>query len=259
MENREHRGRHGPELDPARVIAAAMRSRVDHAALPQIGIPKAVKKAEEERIPTTYEDTSLERKEERKRETAVAVAKEAGVNRGSVERMDRLDKERPDLADKVARGEMKPTQAMREMKKDEVVKKTCITSDCADRPEPVGLADAEIGKPDPHFLSQARGAAVSAPVTGTGAGYGYWLRACNRKSLAISIRLRVLRVKVLEISSYYVGNSLSYVSPPVTPVTGRQKPRFDVPPCFITFGPSQPSWRRQSATRLRWKFDCRSW
>jgi N6-adenosine-specific RNA methylase IME4 len=37
--------------------------------------------------------------------------------------MDRLDKERPDLADKVASGEIKPTQAIREMKKDEVVKK----------------------------------------------------------------------------------------------------------------------------------------
>jgi len=44
----------------------------------------------------------------------------AGTNRGSAERMDTLATRRPDLAESVRLGDMKPTAAMREMKKDEV-------------------------------------------------------------------------------------------------------------------------------------------
>jgi N6-adenosine-specific RNA methylase IME4 len=72
---------------------------------------------------TSCGDIGRDYKAEQAKKTSSAVAKEAGVNRGSVERMDRLDRERPDLADKVAHGELKPTEAMRQMKKDEVVKK----------------------------------------------------------------------------------------------------------------------------------------
>jgi N6-adenosine-specific RNA methylase IME4 len=78
---------------------------------------------------TSCADTGRDHKAEATKTTRAAVAKEAGVNRGSVERMDRLDKNRPDLADRVARGEMKPTEAMREMKKEEVVKKIAALPD----------------------------------------------------------------------------------------------------------------------------------
>lgn len=44
------------------------------------------------------------------------------TNKGAVARGDKLAKDRPDLAKKVRQGEMKPADAYREMKRDEVVK-----------------------------------------------------------------------------------------------------------------------------------------
>jgi N6-adenosine-specific RNA methylase IME4 len=78
---------------------------------------------------TTCGENGRDYKAEQTKKTSTAVAKEAGVNRGSVERMDRFDKERPDLADKVASGELKPTEAVRRMRKDEVVKKIAALPD----------------------------------------------------------------------------------------------------------------------------------
>ena len=48
---------------------------------------------------------------------------------GSVERMDRLRKRRHDLAEKVQRGEMKPTEAIRQMRKDEIPEKVVALPD----------------------------------------------------------------------------------------------------------------------------------
>ncbi len=45
------------------------------------------------------------------------------TNRGAVQRGDKLAKERPDLAEKVQLGEMKPAEAHRQMKKDQVIDK----------------------------------------------------------------------------------------------------------------------------------------
>jgi N6-adenosine-specific RNA methylase IME4 len=84
---------------------------------------KGISKEDKQRLGTTCADTPRDHKAEAAKTTRAAIAKEAGVNRGSVQRMDRLDKERPDLADKVAQGELKPTEALRLLKKDEVVKK----------------------------------------------------------------------------------------------------------------------------------------
>ena len=53
-----------------------------------------------------------------KTKTSTAKAKASKTNRGSVERMDRLDRERPDLASKVRTGEMKSTEALRQMSRD---------------------------------------------------------------------------------------------------------------------------------------------
>ncbi len=55
--------------------------------------------------------------------TSTAKAVASKTNRGAVERMDRLDRERPDLAVKVVAGEMKPGQALREMKRAQVAEK----------------------------------------------------------------------------------------------------------------------------------------
>lgn len=51
---------------------------------------------------------------------STAKAKASNTNRGAVERGDTLAKKRPDLAEKVRLGEMKPAAAHRQMKQDEV-------------------------------------------------------------------------------------------------------------------------------------------
>ena len=56
-----------------------------------------------------------------KNKTNQAKATASNTNRGSVERMDRLVKVRPDLAEKVKQGEVKPTDAIREMKRDIII------------------------------------------------------------------------------------------------------------------------------------------
>lgn len=52
-----------------------------------------------------------------------AKAEKSKTNAGAVSRGDNLAKERPDLADKVRKGELKPTEAHRQMKRDEVKEK----------------------------------------------------------------------------------------------------------------------------------------
>lgn len=54
---------------------------------------------------------------------SAAKATASKTNRGSVERMDRLDRERPDLAEKVIAGELKAAEAMRQLRRDEVAVK----------------------------------------------------------------------------------------------------------------------------------------
>lgn len=77
---------------------------------------KGISKAEKERGATDSGTTLPNR-------TTNAKAVASSTNRGTVERMDKLAKERPDLALKVQRGEMKPTEAMRQLKKDRVAQK----------------------------------------------------------------------------------------------------------------------------------------
>jgi hypothetical protein len=75
----------------------------------QKGIPKA------ERVGTTCAETLRDHQAEEQRRTRTSAAKASGTNRGAVERMNRLEANRPDLADKVVAGEMKPKEAMRQM------------------------------------------------------------------------------------------------------------------------------------------------
>ena len=51
-----------------------------------------------------------------------AKAKASKTNRGTVERMDRLVRERPDLAEKVKVGEINEAAAIREMKREKIIK-----------------------------------------------------------------------------------------------------------------------------------------
>jgi len=53
---------------------------------------------------------------------STAKAKASKTNRGTVERMDRLVKERPDLAEKVKVGEIHEAAAIREMKREKIIK-----------------------------------------------------------------------------------------------------------------------------------------
>lgn len=58
-----------------------------------------------------------------KNKSQSAKASLAKVNMGAVARGDRLANVRPDLAEKVRKGEVKPAEAYREMKRDEIIQK----------------------------------------------------------------------------------------------------------------------------------------
>lgn len=59
-------------------------------------------------------------KAENEKKSATAKAKASGTNRAAIERATKLVAERPDLAEKVAKGEVKPTQAQRQLKRDKI-------------------------------------------------------------------------------------------------------------------------------------------
>lgn len=82
---------------------------------------KGISKAEIiERAPTSSGQTFLAKPAEKTRiaETKAALS---GTNRGTVERMDKLAKDRPDLAEKVKAGELPAANAVREMKRAAIV------------------------------------------------------------------------------------------------------------------------------------------
>lgn len=68
----------------------------------------------------TSSATTREPKEHKSRTAKAAASK---TNRGTVERMDRLERERPDLADKVAAGVLPAAAAIREMKREKIIEK----------------------------------------------------------------------------------------------------------------------------------------
>ena len=98
------------QAEKARIQAEANRKRSEA----QVGIPKEEIK---ERAETESCRTS-------KHPEAKAKATASKTNPGAVARGDKLAKERPDLAEKVRLSEMKPAEAHRQMKKDEVKEKT---------------------------------------------------------------------------------------------------------------------------------------
>ena len=61
--------------------------------------------------------------------TSATKASASKTNRGAVERGDKLAKERPDLAKKVRLGEIRPAEAYRQMRKDEVAEKVAELPD----------------------------------------------------------------------------------------------------------------------------------
>jgi len=95
------------------------------------------KKEASERLPTNSGQRSV---------TASAKATASKTNRGAVERMDKLDRDRPDLAEKVIAGEMKPAKAVREMQRGEIAKRL---EEVAEREveAPTGLYDVIVIDP----------------------------------------------------------------------------------------------------------------
>src|SRR5688572_10862270 len=81
----------------------------------QKGVPKAEAK---ERAATKCSGTFAD---EHKTQNAKASA--AGVNAGAIARAEALERKRPDLAEKVRIGEVKPAEARRQAKRDEVANK----------------------------------------------------------------------------------------------------------------------------------------
>jgi N6-adenosine-specific RNA methylase IME4 len=67
----------------------------------------------------TLDEPSKPKPKADKNKGAIAKAEAAGVDRGTVERMDELDRKRADLADKVKAGELTDSAAVRQMRKDE--------------------------------------------------------------------------------------------------------------------------------------------
>ena len=93
-----------------------------------------------------------------------AKATAAKVNPGAVARGDKLAKDRPDLADEVRLGRMKPAEAHRQMKRDRVVKKNSALPD--------GVFSVLYADP-PWMYSDAQ--AVKGDFgTGTGAAEGHY-------------------------------------------------------------------------------------
>jgi N6-adenosine-specific RNA methylase IME4 len=75
-----------------------------------------------------------------------AKAAASNTNRGAVERMDRLDRERPDLAEKVIAGEIKPAEAVREMARAEIAQKLQSVAE-REVHQPTGLFDVIVIDP----------------------------------------------------------------------------------------------------------------
>jgi N6-adenosine-specific RNA methylase IME4/ParB-like chromosome segregation protein Spo0J len=73
-------------------------------------------------LPTDCGETRADRdsRAEHQRSSAAAAANASGTNRGAIERAITLCRNRPDLAEAVAQGTMKPTEAHRQMRRDEI-------------------------------------------------------------------------------------------------------------------------------------------
>ena len=119
-----------------------------------------------------------ERQKEAKERKAKAAASK--TNPGAVARGDKLAKERPDLADMVRLGLMKPAEAHRQMKRDRVKAKTCALPEGKHR---VIYADP------PWKYNDGR---TGDPMTATGALHHYpqrlyglsaWATPCAQGSL----------------------------------------------------------------------------
>lgn len=85
------------------------------------GTQKGIPKSEAMERSTTKCSTTLPASERNR--TQYAKAKAAGVNAGAIARAEALQKKRPDLAEKVRTGEIKPAEARRLAKRDELTKK----------------------------------------------------------------------------------------------------------------------------------------
>ena len=102
------------KAEQKRIRDAGNKARSESA----IGVPYAPKgghRKAEKVVPQVVEPPS------RKKKTNEAKATASKTNRGAVERMDALDKHRPDLAEKVFLGELPAAAAIRQMKQDQVV------------------------------------------------------------------------------------------------------------------------------------------
>lgn len=104
---------------------------------------KGVSKAEASERSSTNSGTTFNRK---KKKTNEAKATASKTNRGAVERMDRLDRERPDLAEKVIAGDMKPAEAVRKMQRQEIAQKL-ETVAARESEAPTGLYDVVVIDP----------------------------------------------------------------------------------------------------------------
>lgn len=105
------------QAEQQRIRDEANRKRSEAAEQGRVG--RAAAKNKDEFSTATTSGTT---KQEPEHKSSAAKAAASKTNRGTVERMDMLVKERPDLAEKVKVGEIPESAAIREMKREKIIK-----------------------------------------------------------------------------------------------------------------------------------------
>jgi len=105
------------QAEQQRILDEANKKRSEAAEQGRVG--RASAKNKDEFSDATTCGTTKQKPEHKSSTTKAAASK---TNRGTVERMDRLVKERPDLAEKVKVGEIHEAAAIREMKREKIIK-----------------------------------------------------------------------------------------------------------------------------------------
>ena len=108
------------ESEKLRIVLEGNRKRAE--AMTGVPYAPAGESRKTEKVVPQPVARPFDRKAEPNRSTT-AKAEASKTNRGSVERMDALVNSRPDLAEKVKTGEIKSAEAIREMKREELVAK----------------------------------------------------------------------------------------------------------------------------------------
>jgi len=108
------------QAEKRRIETEANRKRSEAAKVQENRGNQYTKPSEKVEVRQHTDDAPPQKDRSSQRPDAKAKATESKTNQGAVQRGDQLYKERPDLAKKVMAGQIKPAEAHRQMKKDQV-------------------------------------------------------------------------------------------------------------------------------------------